>query len=189
MLPALLVRNGSLHATDIRIEGALDAGYVKRIEDENERVKKLRQGGQEHFQLKVSVSTEGPSAAYAGIARGNPDSKGNYQAHEYSFTVYRGSIISVLQFAQGANMPGPVMVTLTLPDGRQTGTGLNPHFWTASGELGNWKGDGTVMPGWLPLPMEETKPKQDAAQSKAKYVLPNNRGLLLHYVFDPDDFK
>jgi eukaryotic-like serine/threonine-protein kinase len=190
MMPAFVQSNGGMRVSDVRLQGSLEAGFLKRIEAANERARVLRENGQERFEVKIMIATEFPATVLAGTVRGGPDTKGLYAAKEYKFTVNRGSIISVLQFPGSALPLGPVLVNLTLGDGRQTGTGLNPHFWSWFGDLGNWQGDPNVAPGWLPVNTQEAPmTAKYPPKVKAKYVMPQNRGVVLRYVFDPDDFK
>jgi len=190
MLPGFVQSSGASRVTDVRVQAVLEKDYVKGLVDANERARKLREADPGKFDIKVTVTAEFPCAIFAGTIRGQPDGKGTYLPQEYSFTVRRGSIISILQFNGNATPTGPVLVNLSTSDGKQTGTGLTPHFWSAWGEMGNWKGDATVFPGWLQIPLQETSTEvKRPAGVKAKYVTPANRGILLRYVFDPDDLK
>ncbi|HYF50591.1 MAG TPA: hypothetical protein VEJ63_14360, partial [Planctomycetota bacterium] len=190
MQPGFVQSSGGTRVTRVRVQAALESGYLKELADANERARKLRENAKERFEIKVTVSSEFPCAVFAGSVRGQPDGKGTYLPQTYSFTVGRGSIISVLQFNGNATPTGPILINLSLANGKQTGTGLTPHFWSAWGELGNWKGDTNVYPGWLQLPLKEASTEvKRPADVNAKYVMPLNRGVLTRYIFDPDDFK
>jgi hypothetical protein len=190
MQPGFIQSSGGTRVTKVRIQAALEGGYMKELTEANERAKRLKEAAKDRFDLKVTVVSEFPCAVFAGGVRGQTDGKGTYIPQTFSFTVGKGSIISVLQFNGNATPTGPVLVNLSLPDGKQTGTGLTPHIWSAWGELGNWKGDPSVSPGWMQLPLQEAATEvKRPADVKAKYVFPLNRAVLMRYVFDPDDFK
>ncbi|MBI3831666.1 MAG: protein kinase [Planctomycetes bacterium] len=193
--PAIVASKAPVKIGSVRMHTAFEPGDIKLMQDETARTARLKaeapRGGL--HKIKIIVASEYAAGVFVNDKRASPDTKGGFTPATYLFSVPLGSVISVRQFPPAGKDGGAVLLDICPQDGanKHAGTGLTPHIWVASGEMGNWMWDLKVHAGWqLPTPALVDDPLAKTPPGlKAKFVRACNKSNLLHYVFDPADMK